>query len=70
MISGFTLLFFVNGQKELQMSILMLVSFFYITLGTFHHFMHHSFSFRIMLEYVAIAVLGISAFFFIFQIGL
>lgn len=70
MVLGFSLLFFVNGQKQLQMSIMILTAFFYVVLGVFHHFLHHSFSLSIMLEYIAIAVLSISAFIFILRIGL
>jgi len=67
---GFSLLFFVNGQKQLQMSIIVLTAFFYVVLGVFHHFIHHSFSLNVMLEYIAIAIFGIAAFFFIFRVGL
>lgn len=70
LIIGFSTAFYLSGQKTLQMAIIVLTAFFYVVWGVVHHMLHHSFSVKIMLEYIAIAVLGISLVLFVQNIAL
>lgn len=70
LILGFALAMYFSGQPKLQIAMTILTAIIYVVWGVFHHFVHHSFSIRIMLEYLAIAILGISLMFFVLQIAL
>ena len=67
---GFGLASFFPYQKNLEMLFVMLTVFFYVLWGVIHHIVHHSFSIRIMLEYIAIGVLGISLILFVLNSAL
>jgi len=67
---GFTLPVFFQGQKELQLACIVFTAFLYVVWGVSHHIIHHSFSIKIMLEYIAIAVLVISVLFFAFHLAI
>ncbi|HEX8965733.1 MAG TPA: hypothetical protein VF820_04865 [Patescibacteria group bacterium] len=67
---GIGLAMFVHGQKQLQVALIVLTSIFYVIWGVVHHTVHHSFSVKIMLEYIAIAIFGISIIFFVLNIAL
>jgi hypothetical protein len=67
---GFSLTFYVGTtQKQLQMMLSFLTAFLYATWGILHHILHHSLSVKIMLEYIAIAILGTSIIFFVLNIA-
>ncbi|MDE2589175.1 MAG: hypothetical protein KGL95_05875 [Patescibacteria group bacterium] len=70
LIAGFGGALFATGQKPLQMGLIVLAAVFYCIWGIMHHVIHHSFSVKIMLEYIAIATLGISLVFFVLNVGL
>ncbi len=61
---GFGLAKYLDAYKQLQMAIIVLTAFLYVVWGVTHHIIHHSFSIKIMLEYIAIAVLAVSIVFF------
>lgn len=67
---GFGLPVFFAGQKNIQLMILILTAFLYTVWGVSHHVIHHSFSIKIMLEYIAIAILGVSILLFVFKVAL
>lgn len=67
---GFTLPIYFVTQKTLQLSFIVLTAFLYVVWGVSHHIIHHSFSIKIMLEYIAIAVLGLSLILFAFNVAL
>ncbi len=67
---GFILPVYFQGQKTLQLSLIVLTAILYIIWGVTHHIIHHSFSIKIMLEYIAIAILGVSLIFFAFNVAL
>jgi len=69
-LTGFLTSAYLTGQKTLQIGILIVTAFFYVVWGIAHHLIHHSFSIKIMLEYIAIAVLGISLILFAFNVGI
>lgn len=49
---------------NLVMGITLLMSFFYVTWGILHHYIHHDIHAKVVIEYVLIGVLGISAVYF------
>ena len=70
LVVGFTLPIYFQGQKELQLAFIVLTAFLYVVWGVGHHIIHHSFSIKIMLEYMAIATLTVSLLFFVFNVAL
>ena len=60
----------LRSQKELQIAVIILLCIFYVLWGVVHHIVLHSFSLKVMLEYIAIAVFGVSLILFIYNIGL
>lgn len=56
-----------NYNKSLQIAILLFVSICYVILGIVHHVTHHTITTRIVIEYIAIAVLGMSVILFVLQ---
>ena len=70
LIVGFSMAKYFSHDPSLQMACVVLVAFLYVVWGVLHHVLHHSFSIRVMLEYVAVGVLGISIVFFVLRIGL
>jgi len=70
LVAGFGGALFASGQKPLQMGLVVLAAVLYCVWGIVHHVIHHSFSIKIMLEYIAIATLGISLVFFVLNVGL
>ncbi|HSW96208.1 MAG TPA: hypothetical protein VLF89_00115 [Candidatus Saccharimonadales bacterium] len=57
----------LNYNKTLQIAVLILTSLFYVILGIIHHAIHHTITVKIVIEYIAIAVLGISIILFVLQ---
>lgn len=47
-------------QKQQQMTVVVMLGIIYVGWGVAHHKMHHSLRARIVLEYVAVALLGIA----------
>lgn len=68
--AGFGLAFIFPQQRNIQLGLIILTAFLYVIWGVIHHILHHSFSIKIMLEYIAIATLGISLILFIENIAL
>lgn len=54
-------------NKSLQIAILLFVSICYVALGIIHHVIHHTITTKIVIEYIAIAVLGMSVILFVLQ---
>ncbi|MDE2589433.1 MAG: hypothetical protein KGL95_07185 [Patescibacteria group bacterium] len=64
------LIAFLKNQKSLQVAVVILMALFYVIWGVVHHAIEHSFSIKIMLEYIAIALLSISLVLFVLNIAL
>ncbi len=60
----------LHNQKSLQIAIVVLIGLFYVLWGVVHHAVEHSFSIKIMLEYISIALLSISLVLFVLNIAL
>lgn len=56
-----------RADKTMQAAILVLISICYVILGIIHHVVHHTITTRIVIEYIAIAVLGTSVILFVLQ---
>lgn len=53
-----------NPNKKIQTEILILTAIFYVFWGLTHHHQNHSLNSKIVVEYILIAALGISALLF------
>ena len=56
-----------SGNFMLQIFIIVLTIVFYVIWGILHHFHTHELTTKIMVEYILIAILGLSMIFFIFM---
>lgn len=68
--SGVLTVSVLRSQKSLQVGVVILIALFYVIWGVVHHAIEHSFSIKIMLEYVSIALLSISLVLFVLNIAL
>lgn len=66
---SFGLIMYFSPNRYLQMLTLLCMAILYVVLGIFHHLKNHNFVFKIMVEYVLIAALGLAAMFFLFRGG-
>lgn len=64
---GVLLLTMFQFNKQLQMTIFVMLAFFYVGLGILHHTLHHTITAKIVVEYVGVATFGIAIAFFILQ---
>jgi hypothetical protein len=60
-ILSFGLLAFVylGFDRQLQMAVIAVVSVFYVLWGAYHHLSKGDFHFKVLVEYLAIAFLGV-----------
>jgi len=66
-LAGIFAIFSLNYSKTLQIAIFVLLAMFYVMLGIIHHSLHHTITAKIVIEYIAIATLGISIVVFVLQ---
>lgn len=55
------------SQKQLQMTLVVVLAVCYVFWGVLHHYLHHNLRARIVLEYVAVGALGVTAILLIFK---
>jgi len=67
LIIGLLLVTNYQQQKQMQMMTVVVLGVVYAGWGIIHHKIHHSLRPRIVLEYVAVAALGIAAILFILR---
>lgn len=65
LLLGLPLLALTGFDKAFQMSVMVLLAFFYVLWGLLHHHMHHDLHTKIVLEYIVMAALGVSIVFFV-----
>lgn len=70
LILAFLLIYFVNPNRQLQMSIFIATTFFYVLLGIVHHKANHDLTSKIVVEYILTGGFGIAVMFFLFKGGL
>lgn len=57
----------VGYDRQLQMAIILAVAMFYVAWGVLHHLIEHTLVARIVLEYVLVAVLGVTMVLFLIK---
>ena len=67
LIIGLLLVTHYQQQKQMQMMTVVVLGVVYAGWGIMHHKLHHSVRPKIVLEYVAVAALGVAAIFFILR---
>ncbi len=70
LVLGFGFASSLKGNINYQLEILSLTALFYVLWGILHQALHHTFSFKVMIEYFAVGILGISLLYFIISVGL
>lgn len=63
LFAGFTGLILFSYDKNFQLSIAVATAAGYVAWGTVHHILHKDFQFEILLEYLAVAVIGLTIIF-------
>ena len=62
---GFLLVFLAFPNRGLQMIIVVLTTFFYISWGIVHHLINHDLHAKIVVEYMLVGILGLTIVLFI-----
>ena len=70
LLLGLILIVVSSPNIRFQSVVLLLTVVFYILWGLLHHFINHELTYKIMIEYVLIGLLGISILFFFIMGGL
>lgn len=65
---GFLLIIFTSHSKPLQMTAVIMTTVLYVFWTLLHHYIHHSLPVKIVVEYILIAILGVSLSLFLFNI--
>jgi len=65
LILGVTFIVFSNSNVKAQLSITVLVTFFYVLWGIIHHHLDHDLTAKIVVEYVLIGTLGMTIVYFL-----
>ena len=64
---GMLLIVQFGANKQAQMTTVVGLGVLYACWGTIHHYLHHNLRARIVLEYVAVASLGVVAILFLMK---
>lgn len=64
LLSGLFLILQTLHDLNIVMVITLFLSLFYVAWGILHHFIHHDIHAKVVIEYVLIGILGISAVYF------
>lgn len=62
---GLMVILLSPGNKELQISTVILMAVFYIVWAIIHHIVDHDMSAKVMLEYILIGMVGIAIVYFV-----
>lgn len=63
LLAGFAGLILFSYDKYFQLGIAVAAASAYVAWGVVHHILHHDFHFEILLEYLAVAILGLTIIF-------
>ncbi|CAN5196015.1 hypothetical protein BH09PAT1_BH09PAT1_8160 [soil metagenome] len=61
---GFVLVLFAKGDKQLELTYIVLATFFYLIWALVHHYIHHDLHTKVVIEYCLLSALGIAVMFF------
>lgn len=67
---GFFMAHLASPNKQLQMVVVVLITFFYVGWGILHHLINHDLSAKIVVEYTLIGSFGLSIVFFLLKGGI
>ncbi len=67
-LAGLSLVFITAYDLRLQMTIVVMMSLFYVLWSALHHYIHHTLHTKILVEYVLVASFAIIITFFLFRI--
>lgn len=59
LITGLTVFILFNYDKAVQVIVAILVAAAYVAWGIFHHRIHKDFDIAVVIEYLAVAILGL-----------
>lgn len=68
--AGIAAVFWSQADKQLQLKFVIVLAGAYMLWGILHHFIHHSVTVRLIIEYVVVACLGVAVIFFILNGGI
>lgn len=63
---GLTLLAVTRGNTSVQAMVILMIGFLYFLWAMVHHYVHHQFHLRVVIEYILIVVLGTVLMLFLF----
>ena len=66
---GLFLILSLAPNKQLQMTVFVVLSIFYVIWGLLHHFVNHELTTKLVVEYILIASLGIAIMLFLLKGG-
>ena len=66
---GLFLILSLGPNKQLQMTVFVILSIFYVIWGLLHHFINHELTTKLVVEYILIASLGIAIMLFLLKGG-
>ncbi|MFH1186742.1 MAG: hypothetical protein V1697_01055 [Candidatus Levyibacteriota bacterium] len=66
---AFYLIMLVSPDRQLQMSIFIIIAIFYVFWGIVHHLLNHDLTSKIVIEYTLVGALGMSIILFLFKGG-
>lgn len=70
LILGFLLAVNVSPNREFQIGVVVMTTFFYVLWGILHHLLNHDLNVKIVVEYALIGGFGVSVIFFLLKSGL
>lgn len=60
----------LSFDKYIQSSIVVLMAFFYVIWGIFHHFVNHNLTRKIVIEYILIGAIGMTIILFLIKVSI
>jgi hypothetical protein len=60
LLAGFVGMFYFSFDRSFQFVIMTAMSFSYVTWGVVHHYVHDDLHITVVLEYIAVAILGMT----------
>ncbi|HZJ18072.1 MAG TPA: hypothetical protein VFD45_00425 [Patescibacteria group bacterium] len=69
LIFALYLVVLVSPDRQLQMSIFIVITIIYVFWGILHHLLNHDLSSKIVIEYTLVGALGMSIILFLFKGG-
>lgn len=65
LLLGFFIVISIQSSPQLQMLVVAMMTFAYVTIGILHHYVKHDINAKIVIEYVLIGSMGIAIAYFL-----